>query len=86
MASKRNNEIRELADDQLISEIKEARANYSQLLYDHAIQGVENPLSIRDLRRNIARLETEKRSREIATFTEEELANRSNIRARRRNK
>jgi large subunit ribosomal protein L29 len=52
--------------------------------FDHASKGLENPLELKTLRRDIARLSTEIRSREISAMTKEELAGRSKIRLRRK--
>jgi len=47
-------------------------------------KGLDNPVSLREFRRDIARLRTEVRSRELKNMSEEQLANRSKIRRRRR--
>jgi large subunit ribosomal protein L29 len=54
--------------------------------FDHAVKGLDNPLTLREMRRDIARLKTEARRRELAQLTPEELAKRSKIRERRRRK
>ena len=54
--------------------------------FEHAIKGLSNPMELRDLRRAIARLNTEVRRRIVATMGPEELALRTKIRARRRRK
>ena len=54
--------------------------------FDHAIKGLDNPLSIRDVRKDIARLNTELRRRELAKADEMEIAGRDRIRLRRRKK
>lgn len=59
---------------------------YQQLKFEHAVRGLGNPLDIREMRRNIARLHTELRLRELADFTPEQLASRTKLRARRRKK
>ena len=57
---------------------------YQQMKFDHAVKGLANPLEIRDLRRKIARFQTEVRQRELAEMTPEQLATRSKLLARRR--
>ena len=57
---------------------------YQQMKFDHATKGLSNPLELRWLRRDIARVYTEARNREIAAMTPEELEMRTKIRARRR--
>ena len=45
---------------------------------------LDNPILLRGIRRDIARINTEIRRREVSNMTEEEVANRSKIRSRRR--
>jgi large subunit ribosomal protein L29 len=52
--------------------------------FDHATKGLENPIFLREIRRDIARLKTEIRRRELANASKEALAKRSKIRERRR--
>ena len=52
--------------------------------FDHAARGIANPMEIRELRRDVARILTEGRRREIAVMTPDELAMRTKLRARRR--
>lgn len=84
MATKKFLELQEFSDADLQSELKETEAQYQKLKFDHAIKGLDNPLVLREVRRDIARLRTEIRRRQIAAMPEEQLANRSKIRARRR--
>lgn len=73
-----------LAIEELTEELKHAEADYKKLRFDHATTGIENPLQLVEVRRNIARIKTELRARVLASASQEELANRSKIRARRR--
>lgn len=57
---------------------------YQQMKFDHAVRGIANPMELRDVRRNIARILTESRKRELAVMTPEQLELRSKLRARRR--
>jgi len=66
--------------------LAETETAYQKLTFDHAIRGLDNPLELRGLRRDVARLKTEIRRREVAAMTPEQLAKRSKIRARRKNK
>ncbi len=86
MASKQFIELQELSDDDIRAELREVESQYQKLKFDHAIRGLENPLVLRQVRRNVARLKTEVRRRELIAASEEDLANRSKIRARRRRK
>ncbi|MFN7119823.1 MAG: 50S ribosomal protein L29 [Saprospiraceae bacterium] len=84
MASKKFLELQEFSGEDLVSELQQREAEYQKLQFDHAIKGLENPLLLREARRNIARLKTEIRRREVAALDREALKNRSKIRARRR--
>jgi large subunit ribosomal protein L29 len=84
MASKKYLELQEFADEELVKELESAEADYQKMLFDHAVKGLDNPMKLRDLRKDIARLNTEIRHREMAKFTPEQQASRSKIRARRR--
>ena len=86
MATKKFLELQEFSDADLQSELRDTEAQYQKLKFDHAIKGMDNPLVLREVRRDIARLRTEIRRREIAAMTPEQLANRSKKRARRRRK
>jgi large subunit ribosomal protein L29 len=84
MASKKYLELQEFSDEDLASELEQTEIQYQTLQFDHAIKGLENPLVIREVRRDIARLKTEARRREVAVMDKETLKSRSKIRARRR--
>lgn len=84
MASKKFIELSEFSQEDLINELKETEAQFQKFKFDHAIKGVENPLTIKEMRRDIARLKTEVRRREVAAMDAEALAGRSKIRSRRR--
>jgi large subunit ribosomal protein L29 len=86
MASKQFIELQELSDDDIRAELREVESQYQKLKFDHAIRGLENPLVLRQVRRNIARLKTEVSRRDLAAASKEDLANRSKKRARRRRK
>ncbi len=83
MATKKFLELQDFSDSDLASELDSTRAQYQKMKFDHALTGLENPLNLREVRRDIARLQTEIRRREIANASEEELAKRSKIKARR---
>ena len=74
----------EFTVEDLRSELEDLEVGFQKLKFDHATKGLENPLELRDYRRDIARIKTELRKRELEAMSEEELANRSKIRARRR--
>ncbi len=82
MATKKYIELKEFADEQLANELNETQVLYNKLKFDHAMKGLDNPLRIRAARRDIARMKSELRSREIAKLTPEQLAKRTKIRKR----
>lgn len=84
MATKKTMELKELSNEDLKNELKEINNQYAKLKFDHAVKGLENPLVIREIRRDVARINTEIRRRELAEMSEEQLAKRSKIVARRR--
>lgn len=83
MASKKYLELQEFSDADLTSELDQTVFQYQKLKFDHAIKGLDNPLVLREVRRDIARLKSEIRRRQVSAMNKEELANRSKIRARR---
>lgn len=58
-------EVKEMTTQEIIDQLAEERVQYSKLKMGHTISPVENPMLIRATRKNIARLETELRGREI---------------------
>jgi large subunit ribosomal protein L29 len=84
MATNKYQELQGFSDQDLKAELAETSQQYQKLKFDHVIKGLDNPLLIREMRRDLARLRTEIRRREIAAMNTEELANRTKIRARRR--
>jgi large subunit ribosomal protein L29 len=86
MATKKYIELQDYSDSDLSDELANIEAQYQKLKFDHAIRGLDNPIALREVRRDIARLKTEIRRREVKNMSAEELANRSKVRARRRNK
>ena len=86
MATKKYLELQEYSDADLAAELEKTRKDYQKLQFDHAIRGLDNGLVLREVRRDIARLNTEIRRREIAAMDDKALAGRSRIRSRRRKK
>ncbi len=85
MATKKFIELSEMSADDLSAELVQINAQYQKLRFDHTIKGLDNPVTLRETRRDIARLQTELRSREVAGMTPEQTAKRSKIRLRRKN-
>jgi len=84
MPSKKYIELQEFTEDELQSELTETVSQYQKLKFDHALRGLENPLVLREVRRDIARLRTEVKAREIKAMTPEQLEMRTKKLARRR--
>ena len=84
MASKKFLELQEFSDEDLAAELKATQAQFQTLKFDHAIKGLDNPVSLREVRRDIARIQTELRRRELSQLSEAQLAKRSKIRNRRK--
>ena len=81
MATKKFLELQDMTQEQLESEFELTKGGYEKMKIDHAIKGLENPLSLREARRDLARLSTEIRRRELSNIAPE---SRSKIRQRRR--
>jgi len=58
------NEIRELTDNELREREHAERESLTRMRLNHAITPLDNPLQIKEVRRTIARLATERRVRE----------------------
>ncbi len=59
-------EIRELTDKELVERIDNETSYLQKLKLNHAISPLDNPNKITEARRNIARLKTELRQRQLA--------------------
>jgi large subunit ribosomal protein L29 len=59
-------EIHDMADTELEQKLKDARVELFNLRFQLATGQLDNPGKIKDVKRDIARLHTEIRSREIA--------------------
>ena len=84
MATKKFLELQNMTADAINTELKQASADLVRMKFDHGSKGLQNPIELKSLKRDIARLKTELRSREISAMTPEQLAGRSNIRLRRK--
>ncbi len=61
----KTSEIKEMAINEIIERIETERAELIRLELNHSISPLENPLQIRGLRRNIARLQTILRQKQL---------------------
>lgn len=59
-------EIRELSDAQLVEKLKEMRAELFNLRFQMATSQLDNTARVKNVKRDIARVQTEMRARQIA--------------------
>jgi large subunit ribosomal protein L29 len=85
MATKKFIELQSLSIEDLQTELQNSVNNYRKLKFDHSIKGLANPLVLRGARKEIARMKTEERRRELAAMSPEDLGKRNKIVRRRRN-
>jgi len=57
--------IKDLAENDLKAKIQEDELRLKKLEFAHAITPLENPMSIRDLRKDLARLKTTLKKRQM---------------------
>ena len=60
------NEIRDLTDSQLLERLKSLKAELFNLRFQHATMQLENPMRIREVKKDIARVHTIMTERERA--------------------
>ena len=58
-------EIKSLETKELAEKLETAVAQYNQMKLNHAVTPMENPSQIKAARRDIARMQTELRAREL---------------------
>ena len=61
----KTSEIKELTDKEIVERIQAESDNLVRLKLNHAVSPLDNPMKITESRRNIARLKTILRSREL---------------------
>lgn len=76
-------ELNSLTDQELTVELTTAEKHYTSLEFNHNASALANTGELTIARRNVARVQTEIRKRELAKYGEKELASRSKLRARR---
>ena len=60
------NEIRKMSSPDLEKELGELKTELFKLRFSSKTNGLDNPMKIREVRRDIARVKTELRQRELA--------------------
>ena len=58
-------EVKEISTKDLTEKIENAEAALQQMKLNHSVTPLENPSQIKDVRRDIARMKTELRQREL---------------------
>lgn len=61
----KQSEIKELSTAELQEKLGETKKSYTDLKLAHVISPLENPIQLRNVRRNVARLATELTKREV---------------------
>ena len=61
----KQSEVKELSVAELQEKLGEIKKSYADLKMSHAITPLENPIQLRSLRRNVARIATELTKREL---------------------
>ena len=82
MANKKNQDIVALSETDIKNTLIEISMDLQKARFTH--KGLDNPSQLKVMRKKIARLKTEERSREVSKLTEAELSKRTKIRARRK--
>lgn len=62
----KNSELRGLSLDELKNKLVAEKDNYGKLKFAHSITPIENPMKIREVRKLVARIQTEIRAKEIS--------------------
>lgn len=61
----KNNKIKEMTSPELEKELGELKSELFKLRFSLATNGLDNPMKIKEVKKNIARVKTELRSREL---------------------
>ncbi len=77
-------EIKETSQEDLVSMLNEKEQDLIRMRLDHGSSGIPQPLELRSLRRSIARIKTEMRSRELEAGGTTMANKRKRLRERRR--
>jgi large subunit ribosomal protein L29 len=59
MAKTQKQDIKDLTPQELQDKVQESQIAYKKARFNHAVSPLDNPLSLRDMRRDVARLKTE---------------------------
>ena len=59
-------EIRELSVNELNEKLKDLKAELFNLRFQHTINQLDNPMRLKEVKKDIARIQTEMRARELS--------------------
>ncbi len=62
----KTNKIREMSSEELVKELDELKKELFKLRFSLATNGLDNPLKIKEVRKDIAKVKTILREREMA--------------------
>ncbi|MDD2380110.1 MAG: 50S ribosomal protein L29 [Mariniphaga sp.] len=62
----KTSEIKELTTKEIVEKIQVEKENLVRLRLNHAVSALDNPMKIKDSKKNIARLKTILRQRELS--------------------
>ncbi len=61
----KNSKIKEMSSPELEKELSELKSELFKLRFSLATNGLDNPLKVREIKKDIARIKTELRKREL---------------------
>ncbi|MGF7139687.1 50S ribosomal protein L29 [Roseimarinus sediminis] len=61
----KNSEIKELTTKEIAERIDAEKEKLTRMKLNHAVSPLDNPITLQEVRRNIARLKTEMRNRQL---------------------
>lgn len=61
----KNSKVKEMSSPELEKELSELKTELFKLRFSLATNGLDNPMKVKEVRKNIARIKTELRQREL---------------------
>jgi large subunit ribosomal protein L29 len=68
----KSSEISALSTEELNTRLSEEKTNLTKLKFAHAVSAIENPIRIKNVRKEVARLNTELTKRKAASASEQQ--------------
>lgn len=69
MAKTKKQDIKDLTAQELQEKVQGSQVSYKKARFNHAVSPLDNPMSLREMRRDVARLKTELTARNKAEKT-----------------